>query len=378
MSVPTSDTRNTECDGKGETDHVPPLRNFAVCLHETGVDVKIVNFLCSLRLLSHAVEQTLETSDNLAAMEEKGVGESRGIDTEEEDVDNNIAGAKEGRRVILILGSIEETTIINSPRNIVKPAPTIINTVAVDRQISSVVNVGVPESKNNPHGDESTDESVKSAEEWNHERIGRVPQKNVPIPGRKGIDAKTIVEPSNGVEITVVRVNPGHPAKVGKRSPDVVGEPEPDKHGAKHDVEELDAGDAPDLGKGSLDRGVVVCVESRVERNCDQRCRPDAVRGINEEATADTGHSVSDKVGAQRDQNLVGEVGGIWLVKVLREVLNPDDQVGVRSVVRNVGHDGDKHMLLLGEGTRVERMAHSEESNAIIGQPSFATFANWI
>ncbi|KAI6763373.1 hypothetical protein HG531_013270 [Fusarium graminearum] len=309
-------------------------------------------------------------------MEQKGVSKSRGVDAKEKDVDHNVSSTKEGGRIVLVLFRVKQTTIVDSPGDIVQLAPAIIDTVAVDGKVPSVVDVGVPESKNHPHGDEGANESVESTEEWNHERIGRIPQKDVPIPGREWVDAKTVVETSNGVEIAVVGVNPGHPAKVGERGPDVVGEPEPHEHGTKHDIEKLDTRNAPDLGKGSLYRRVVVSVESRVERNGDQGSGPNAVRRVNEESTADTSHSVADKVGAQRNQNLVGKVGSIWLVEVLWEVLNPDDQVGVRGVVRNVGHDGNKHMLLLGKGTWVERMAHSKESDAIVRKPPFATFTN--
>lgn len=71
-------------------------------------------------------------------------------------------------------------------------------------------------------------------------------------------------------------------------------------------------------------------------------------------------------------------MGGIWLVEVLGQILNPDDQVGIGSVICNVGHDGNKHMLFLGKGTWVEGMAHTEESDAIVREPPFETLANWI
>lgn len=48
--------------------------------------------------------------------------------------------------------------------------------------------------------------------------------------------------------------------------------------------------------------------------------------------------------------------------------LSPDDVVGVRDVVRNVGHDCDEHVLLAVERARVERDAGAKDSEADVGK----------
>lgn len=195
-------------------------------------------------------------------MEQKSIGKGRSVDAEEENIDDNVSSAQERRRVVGVFLSIEESSVVDGSSDVVQLAPSVVDTVGVDGKVSSVVDVGVPEAENHPHGDESANKSVESTEERNHERVSRIPEENVPIPGWEWVDAKTIVETGDGVEVAVVGINPGHPAEVGERGPDVVREPEPDEHGAEHDIKELDTRNAPDLAKGTLHRGVVVGMES--------------------------------------------------------------------------------------------------------------------
>ena len=49
--------------------------------------------------------------------------------------------------------------------------------------------------------------------------------------------------------------------------------------------------------------------------------------------------------------------------------LYPNDVVGVRKVGTNFGHDCDEHVFLLGEGSRVQTVARSEQSEALVWQP---------
>lgn len=53
-------------------------------------------------------------------------------------------------------------------------------------------------------------------------------------------------------------------------------------------------------------------------------CRP------NKEPSTQTGDAVSDEVCGQADAELVGEAAGVRLVEVSREILRPDDVVGIR------------------------------------------------
>lgn len=170
--------------------------------------------------------------------------------------------------------------------------------------------------------------------------------------------------------------NPAHPGKLGESGENVVGEPEPDEHGTAHEVEEVDAGNAPNTGKGTLDGRVDTSVERGVKRDGNQGCRPDTVRGVDEETTANTRNTEADEVGGQGDENLVNDVRRIGLVKVLRQNLDPDDVVRVRGIVGDVCHDGDEHVLLLGERPRVKSMAGAKEGDAVVGEPVLAGLSN--
>lgn len=103
-----------------------------------------------------------------------------------------------------------------------------------------------------------------------------------------------------------------------------------------------------------------------VEGNSDERGRPHAVRGIDQESSADARHAVANKVCGQGNKQLVGDVGRIRLIEILGQILHPDDVVGVGRVIRHVCHDGDEHMFLFRKGPWVKRMVGAEEGEADI------------
>jgi hypothetical protein len=55
-------------------------------------------------------------------------------------------------------------------------------------------------------------------------------------------------------------------------------------------------------------------VQRFVEGDSDERSGPDGVCGIDKESSNDTCHTVSDKVGTERDKDLVCETSSIALV----------------------------------------------------------------
>ena len=111
-------------------------------------------------------------------------------------------------------------------------------------------------------------------------------------------------------------------------------------------------------------------MEGVVQGHGHKRSGPDAVGGINEEATTDTSKTEADEVGAHSDDELVGKRASPALVEHVREELYPDDVVGVWKIGTNLGHDCDKHVFLLGERTRVQTVTRSEQSEALVGKPS--------
>lgn len=113
-----------------------------------------------------------------------------------------------------------------------------------------------------------------------------------------------------------------------------------------------------------------------VEGNGDERGRPHAVRGIDQESPTDARHAVTNKVGGQGNEQLVGDVGCIRLVEILGQILHPDNVVGVGRIICHVCHDGDEHMLFFRKGPWIERVVGAKEGETDIRQPILAGLAH--
>lgn len=145
---------------------------------------------------------------------------------------------------------------------------------------------------------------------------------------------------------------------------DEVGEPKVNKHGSKGVKEEAVSRCAIDLLERTQYGNVVFLVECRVQRDCDQRRRPQTVRWVDEELSGQTSETVSDEVRRETDKDLVAKASGILLVELEGQDLSPDDVLSVRQTLSHSGHQGDEHMLLLVESTRVETVLNAEKSKA--------------
>lgn len=142
------------------------------------------------------------------AVVEHGVCQRRRIDAEKEHVDDNIAGAQKRWRVFLVLGSVEQASVVNGAADVIQLTKVIVHAVAVDGEVAGVVDVTIPKGKNNPEGYKDAKEAVERAVERDHEGVGRVPKQNVPVKGRERVDAEAMVDASDDIEIAVVRSNP--------------------------------------------------------------------------------------------------------------------------------------------------------------------------
>lgn len=268
--------------------------------------------------------------------------------------------------------------VINGAGNVVKSASVVVDPVGVDGQVAGIVDILVPEGKDNPHGRKGTDKAVEGAKERHHQRVRRVPEEDVPIPGGERIQTEAVVDTGDDVEIAMAGCNPANPVELGKRRKNVAGEPEPDKHGCEHEVEEVQPRDSPNLSERASDWRVATGVECRVERNGDEGGGPHAVRGIHDEATDDAGHAIANKVGGESNEDLVGKVRGVRLVEELRQILDPDDVVGIWCVVGDVGHDGNEHVLFSGKGSWVQAVSDAHDGDADIWKPSLSGLSNWV
>ena len=65
---------------------------------------------------------------------------------------------------------------------------------------------------------------------------------------------------------------------------------------------------------------------------------------------------------------MVAKAASPCLVEVEGEVLHPDDESGVRGSESDVGHDGDNHVLLHVELSRVEIPRIAESGELLVGK----------
>lgn len=321
-------------------------------------------------LFAQAVEERLESHGNFMSVIQDCICERGSVNAEKEHVNDDVSSTNKWRRIRGIFFGVKVATVIDGAGNVVESASVVVHSVGVDGQVTGIVDIFVPEGHDNPDRRKGANKAVERAEEWDHEGVCRVPEQNIPIPGRERVQAQAVVDARNDVKIAVTRSDPADPVEFGQRGEDVVGKPEPHKHGAKHEVEEFQSRNAPHLAKRASNWRVTTSVECRVEGNGNQRGRPDAIRRVHQEATADSCHSVANKVGGQGDENLIGKVGGVRLVKVLWQILDPDDVVCIWRIIGNVGHDCDEHVLLSRKGARVEAMANAHHRYASIWKPS--------
>lgn len=324
-----SNGSTADSDGKDEGDKVPPLRDFLVLLHKAVVDVENTA-LFDLLLLgrTEAVEQVAEAHHNLRAMEESGVGDDGAVHGKEDHVDNGVGSGEIRGRVGLVLFDIHDAAVIKNATDVVALAKAVIRLVGVDGKISGAPDVAVVHGGDDGEGDGHAGKVVCNTEERQHEGIPEVGD-NVPIKGGQRVEAEAAEAAGDDGQLGIVGRDPDHPGEVGQALEDVVGEPEPHKHGGEGQTEELETAHAPEGLERTGHGRIRVSVEGGIQGNGDERLRPDAVRRVHEEATADARQAVADEVGGQGNEDLVAKAERPGLVEELRQVLDPDDVVCV-------------------------------------------------
>ena len=137
---------------------------------------------------------------------------------------------------------------------------------------------------------------------------------------------------------------------------ETTGEPEVDKHGRESDEEELCPRHRP-----SVRDPVRLVVERLVERDGGQVEQPDAVLRVDDEPTAHSSESHADELNRETGEDLVAERLGPGLVVEDGQLLDDQDVHRVGREHSDVGHDGEEHVLLLVERSRVERRVVPEQ-----------------
>ena len=114
VSWESTDTGGTQGDRGDENSEVRVLRNLVVAPHEASVDVLAVG---EGRL---AADQVFETSNDLTAVVEDGVGDSSGTEGEPHAIDECIGGGEISWRVCLITLLVEQrSVVVDDPQDLV-------------------------------------------------------------------------------------------------------------------------------------------------------------------------------------------------------------------------------------------------------------------
>jgi hypothetical protein len=155
----STNTSSTQGDRGDENNKVRKLGNFTVVPHEASVDVLAVD---KGRL---AANQVLETSNNLATVVEKGVGNDGSVNGEEHAIAEGVTGGEVSRRVSLVTGLVEHGVLIDDLQDLVTVTCVIPNVDIVDREVRGVPGIGIPNREDNRDGEECTEEHVEGTVE---------------------------------------------------------------------------------------------------------------------------------------------------------------------------------------------------------------------
>jgi len=149
----------------------------------------------------------------------------------------------------------------------------------------------------------------------------------------------------------------------------------------KDDVEHLQLGPVVDLAQWTGCWSVGTVVEGLVQSDSGQTGGPDTESGVNKEVAGETGETVPDEICTKCSEDLVAKLSGIRLIEVAKsqrrlerwqsegshwQILGDDDVGSVWRVETNGSHNGDKHVLLLVEWTRVERELCAKHFEALV------------
>jgi len=161
------------------------------------------------------------------------------------------------------------------------------------------------------------------------------------------------------VENTLL-VQPADPREGGQNREDVARQPVVAEHADSSHDKELVARPLAGLE-------IFLLVKSVEESDLDQVGRPDHGRGVDQVATEDTSHTITDHLSAQAEK----KVGKEAKVLAVEDLLDDSDIDRVGRLCSAVSGESDQNMLLDVEGARVEGTTGQDSSKELasgIGQ----------
>jgi hypothetical protein len=234
----STDASGTQGNRNGENTKINILGNLTVPPHEASVDVPAIG---KGRL---AADQAPEASDNLTTVVKDRVGDSGSVKGKEHAVDEDVASGKVSRRVSLVTRLVERGVLVDDLQHLIAATGVIPDVIVVDRDVTRVPGVGVPDCEDYWSREERTEEAVEYAVKGVDQGVSRNSEL-IPVPGGNGVEAKTTDTASDCSQVDIVRGEPRHPVEVGQRLDDVVREPEVDEHRKKAVHEPPHSGDGP-------------------------------------------------------------------------------------------------------------------------------------
>lgn len=139
---PVGDGCAAEGHADDEDDHVPPLGDLLVLLHQAVVHVEdLALFDLVLFRGAEAVDEVLEAHDDLETVVEEAVGQGGGVSAEEEHVDDDVAGGEIRGRICLVFLIVDDAAAVEDGGNVVAVTKVVVRLVRVDWQVGGVVSV---------------------------------------------------------------------------------------------------------------------------------------------------------------------------------------------------------------------------------------------
>jgi hypothetical protein len=192
-----------------------------------------------------------------------------------------------------------------------------------------------------PSDDEETNGNVDLSPPRNDQRRTQEGNNVVPVE-RDGTNTETASTTDLG-ENVVLGVDPANPGNGGDDREKETRDPLVEEHGNGGNTEELETGPLARLK-------LLILVKGVEQGDLDQVGGPDHGSGVDEVATKDTSHTVTQHLGSENEE----EVGKETIVLLVPDLLDDSDIDGVGSTTSAVSGQGNQNVLLDVEGAGVE------------------------
>lgn len=218
---------------------------------------------------TETIDQIAEAHANLLVVVQNLIRDSCRVNGEMEHVHDGTSSCEEWWRVLLVFLKVDDTTIVENTTDIITFGEMIERSVAVDGEVSRIVDVEPVVGNHNKQAQQRPYEEIECAEEVYHQRVDHAGD-DVPVKCGQGVDPQTVVTPCYQVQHNTPGDNLSDLAEVTEASEYIIRYPEVNEHAEKGDSEEAKAGAAPDLSPCASDGCVGFTVKGCIKGYCDE------------------------------------------------------------------------------------------------------------